>query len=120
MRTAPNILLIMVDELAPQVLPMHGHQVVRAPHITRLAQAGAVFDSAYTNSPLCAPARASLLTGRLTPDIGAWDNGAELQSELPTIAHYLRAAGYDTALSGKMQRERTALARGVGTLEHDR
>ena len=102
MRTAPNILLIMVDELAPQVLPMHGHQVVRAPHITRLAQAGAVFDSAYTNSPLCAPARASLLTGRLTPDIGAWDNGAELQSELPTIAHYLRAAGYDTALSGKM------------------
>ena len=94
----------MVDELAPQVLPTYGHQVVQAPNITKLAQRGVVFDAAYTNSPLCAPARAAMLTGRLAPEIGAWDNGAELSSELPTIAHYLRAAGYDTALSGNVLR----------------
>ena len=102
MKKSPNILFIMVDELAPQVLPTYGHQVVQAPNITKLAQRGVVFDAAYTNSPLCAPARAAMLTGRLAPEIGAWDNGAERSSELPTIAHYLRAAGYDTALSGKM------------------
>jgi len=43
-----------------------------------------------------------MLTGRLVPQIGAWDNGSEMSSELPTIAHYLRAQGYTTALSGKM------------------
>jgi choline-sulfatase len=102
MKKSPNILFIMVDELAPQVLSTYGHQVVQAPNITKLAQSGVVFDAAYTNSPLCAPARAAMLTGRLAPEIQAWDNGAELSSELPTIAHYLRAQGYDTALSGKM------------------
>lgn len=102
MNDRPNILLIMVDELAPQVLPTYGHRVVRAPHLTGLAQASVVFDAAYTNSPLCAPARASMLTGRWAPGIGAWDNGAELSSELPTMAHYLRAAGYSATLAGKM------------------
>jgi choline-sulfatase len=102
MNKAPNILFIMADELAPQVLPLYGHPVVKAPHLDALGRDGVVFDTAYTNSPLCAPARASLLTGLLIPRIGTWDNGSELRSELPTIAHYLRAQGYRTALSGKM------------------
>lgn len=101
-RKQPNILFIMADELAPQVLPFHGHPVVKAPHLTELAGKGVVFDAAYANAPLCAPSRASMLTGRLVPAIGIWDNGSELASELPTIAHYLRAQGYTTALSGKM------------------
>jgi choline-sulfatase len=61
-----------------------------------------VFDAAYTNSPLCAPARASLLAGRWCPGIEAWDNGAALSCEIPTIAHYLRAKGYSATLAGKM------------------
>ena len=76
MTRSPNVLLIMVDELAPQALPAYGHPVVRAPYLDRLARDSVVFDAAYTNSPLCAPARASMLAGRLTPGIGAWDNGA--------------------------------------------
>lgn len=99
---APNILLIMVDELAPQVLPMHGHPVVKAPHISALAGRGVVFDHAYTNSPLCAPARASMLAGRWIPGIRAWDNGAEWSSELPCLPHYLRHFGYSATLAGKM------------------
>lgn len=102
MSRPPNVLLIMVDELAPQALPTYGHAVVRAPHLQALAQGSAVFDAAYTNSPLCAPARASLLAGRWTPGIEAWDNGAELSSEIPTLAHYLRARGYTATLAGKM------------------
>jgi choline-sulfatase len=99
---APNILFIMVDELAPQVLPAYGHPLVRAPHLTQLAQRSVVFDAAYTNSPLCAPARASMLCGRFTPGIAAWDNGAELASDQPTMAHFLRAKGYSATLAGKM------------------
>ena len=102
MQKKPNILLIMVDELAPQALPAYGHPVVRSPHIDRLAQSSVVFNSAYTNSPLCAPARASMLAGRWTPGIQAWDNGAEMPSEIPTMAHYLRARGYSATLAGKM------------------
>ena len=58
MHNRPNILFIMVDELAPQALPTYGHGVVQAPHISKLAEQGVVFDAAYTNAPLCAPARA--------------------------------------------------------------
>jgi choline-sulfatase len=101
-QSQPNILFIMVDELAPQVLPFHGHPVVKAPHIGRLASEGVVFDNAYTNSPLCAPARASMLAGRLTPEIGAWDNAAEMTPSTPTMAHAMRSLGYEATLCGKM------------------
>lgn len=98
----PNILFVMVDELAPQATPLDGHPVVKAPHLAQLARQGVVFDRAYTNSPLCAPARASMLAGQLTPAIAAWDNGAELASSVPTLAHYLRHLGYHCSLAGKM------------------
>ena len=95
----PNILFIMVDELAPQALPCHGHPVVQTPNIDRLAGEGVVFENAYTNSPICAPARAAMMTGRHTPTIGAFDNGTEIPTSTPTMAHYLRAAGYEGDLS---------------------
>lgn len=101
-RSRPNILLVMVDELAPQATPIHGHRIVQAPHLERLAASGVVFDHAYTNSPLCAPARAALLAGRLIPAIAAWDNASEFPASTPTLAHYLRHLGYETCLSGKM------------------
>ena len=65
MSKQPNILVIMVDELAPQFMPDYGHDVVQTPNISRLAARGTVFDNAYTSSPLCAPARASFMTGKL-------------------------------------------------------
>jgi len=98
----PNILLVMFDQMSPQSLPVHGHPLVQAPHLQRLADSGVVFDSAYCNSPLCAPARFSLMAGQLPVRIGAYDNAAEFPSTIPTFAHYLRALGYRTCLSGKM------------------
>ena len=97
-----NILYVMFDQLAPQFLPSYGHQVVKAPNLERLAADGVQFESAYTNSPLCAPARFSMMAGQLCSRIGAWDNAAEFLSSVPTFAHYLRLAGYRTCLSGKM------------------
>jgi len=98
----PNIVLVMADQLAARVLPCHGHPLVRAPHIARLADEGVVFDAAYCNSPICAPSRFSMLTGRLPTAIGAYDNASELAADRPTLMHYLRAAGYRTILAGKM------------------
>src|SRR4051812_21459948 len=98
----PNVLLVMVDQLAASWLPAYGHGVVRAPNLTALAGAGTVFDAAYCASPLCAPSRASLLTGRLPSGTRVYDNAAEMRASLPTVTHALRAAGYATALAGKM------------------
>jgi choline-sulfatase len=99
---ASNILLVMVDQLAAAWLPAYGHDVVRAPNLDALAAEGVVFESAYCASPLCAPSRAALLTGRLPSRTGVYDNAAELRASAPTVTHHLRAAGYATCLSGKM------------------
>ncbi len=98
----PNILLLMADQLAPQALPCYGHPVVQAPHLSWLAANGVVFDSAYCNFPICAPSRFSMLSGRLPHSIGAYDNASEFPAATPTMAHYLRHAGYRTILCGKM------------------
>jgi len=101
-KSKPNILFIMADQLAPQFLPAYGHRVVRTPNIDKICERGVVFDAAYTNFPLCAPSRYSMMTGCLPSNIDAWDNAAELGAEIPTFAHYLSALGYHTCLSGKM------------------
>ncbi|MFO1074621.1 MAG: choline-sulfatase [Geminicoccaceae bacterium] len=98
----PNVLVVMADQLTPLALPFHADVPTKAPHMAALAAEGVVFDAAYCNSPLCAPARAVLMTGRLPSAIGAFDNAAELPAELPTFAHALRLGGYRTILSGKM------------------
>ncbi len=98
----PNILFIQVDQLAAQFLRSYGDPVCHAPNLDKLASEGTVFETAYCNFPLCAPSRASMATGRLCSEIGAYDNASELPASMPTYAHYLRASGYHTALSGKM------------------
>jgi choline-sulfatase len=98
----PNVLLLMVDQLAASWLPAYGHDVVQAPNIEALAADGVVFESAYCASPLCAPSRSALLTGRLPSRTGVYDNAAELRASEPTVTHRLRAAGYATCLTGKM------------------
>ncbi len=100
--TPPNIVLIMADQLAPQFTGAYGHPVVKTPNLDALAKRGTRFEAAYCNSPLCAPSRASFMTGQLVSRIGAYDNAAEFPASIPTFAHYLRTMGYRTCLSGKM------------------
>ncbi|HKT93273.1 MAG TPA: choline-sulfatase [Paraburkholderia sp.] len=97
-----NILILMADQLTPSALRIHGNTVSKTPRIDALARDGVVFDSAYCASPLCAPSRFALMAGKLPSKIGAYDNAAELPAQTLTFAHYLRAAGYRTVLSGKM------------------
>ncbi|HWD66242.1 MAG TPA: choline-sulfatase [Solirubrobacteraceae bacterium] len=99
---SPNILVLMADQLAAQWLPVYGYGAVHAPRIERLASRATVFDAAYCPSPLCAPSRGAMMTGRYASRIGVYDNAAELPATVPTLVHHLRGAGYRPLLSGKM------------------
>jgi len=100
--TQPNILLIQLDQLAASKLECYGNEICITPNISRLAEQGLVFERAYSNFPLCAPSRFSMLSGRLASHIGVYDNGSEFAASVPTINHFLRAQGYQTCLVGKM------------------
>jgi choline-sulfatase len=102
MADKPNILILMADQMSAPFLPFYGPSPVKAPTLSRLAAEGVLFTSAYSNSPLCAPARFTLQSGLLPSKIGAYDNASEFPASTPTMAHYLRLGGYRTILTGKM------------------
>ncbi len=98
----PNILIIMVDQLTGTLFPDGPAPWLHTPTLARLADRSARFANSYTASPLCAPGRASFMSGQLPSRTGVYDNAAEFASAIPTFAHHLRRAGYQTCLSGKM------------------
>lgn len=97
-----NFLVIMADQLNGFSLGCYGNKVVKSPNIDKLAQQGVVFENTYSNSPLCAPARFTMMTGQNASRIKAYDNASYFPSNIPTFAHYLRAMDYHTCLAGKM------------------
>ncbi|MGB8817585.1 MAG: sulfatase-like hydrolase/transferase, partial [Rhizobiaceae bacterium] len=101
-KTRPNILIIMTDQFNGTFYPDGPADFLHAPALKALAKRSVRFSNTYTGSPLCAPARASFMTGQLPSRTGVYDNAAEFRSDVPTYAHHLRRAGYETALSGKM------------------
>lgn len=98
----PNLLVIMSDQHSPHVMGCAGDPVVLTPNLDRLAAGGVMFNACYTPSPLCAPARASFLTSRYPSDIEVWSHNCVLPSDIPTFAHSLGAAGYETVMCGRM------------------
>jgi len=100
--SAVNFLIVQADQLNAFSLGAYGNGVVQSPNADTLAANGVVFDAAYCNSPLCAPSRFSMMAGQLPSRIAAYDNAAYFPANVPTLAHYLRAMGYLTCLSGKM------------------
>jgi choline-sulfatase len=98
----PNILLVMADQMTPFMLEACGYVGAKTKNMTALAKRSANFTNAYTPSPICVPARSCFMTGLYTSTTGCYDNGDPYHSFIPTFAHYLTNAGYDTVLSGKM------------------
>ncbi|MBA3324850.1 MAG: choline-sulfatase [Rhodobacteraceae bacterium] len=98
----PNVLILMVDQLTGTLFPDGPADFLHAPNLRRLAARSARFAAAYTASPLCAPARAAFMSGQLPSRTHVYDNAAEFASDIPTYAHHLRRAGYQTCLAGKM------------------
>ena len=98
----PNILIFMVDQLNGTLFPDGPADWLHAPNLKNLAARSTRFKNCYTASPLCAPGRASFMSGQLPSVTRVYDNAAEFASDIPTYAHHLRRAGYQTCLSGKM------------------
>ena len=98
----PNILVIMSDQHNPHVGGYAGESRVRTPNLDRLASTGVCLDACYCGGPLCVPSRMTFLTGQFPSDIQTWTNGEVLSSEVPTFAHQLSLAGYETVLCGRM------------------
>lgn len=102
MTDRPNILILMVDQLNGTLFPDGPADWLHAPNLKELAARSTRFANAYTGSPLCAPGRASFMSGQLPRRTRVYDNAAEFASDVPTYAHHLRRAGYRAVLSGKM------------------
>jgi arylsulfatase A-like enzyme len=104
---APNLVFLMPDQLRPDFLGCYGADFVRTPNIDGLAEQGVRFTRAYSEHPVCVPARAALLTGRHALKTGVLDNGLFLRPDyracgLATWPELLAERGYLTAGVGKM------------------
>jgi arylsulfatase A len=98
---APNIILIMADDLGWGDVGFNGRSEWSTPNLDRLAERGRVFERCYTVAVVCAPSRAAFLTGKYTIHSGVTRNEDDLPTEEVTIAEALKPLGYATALFGK-------------------
>jgi len=99
---AQNVLFIMSDEHQQKAAGCYGHPFVRTPTIDALAAGGTRFNNAYTNSPICVPARASFATGRAVHDIGYWDNAHPYDGRVQGWGHVMQANGMHPLSIGKL------------------
>lgn len=97
----PNVLVIVLDDLGCHDLGFQGAADLNTPNIDALAASGVVFSNWYSNAPVCAPARASIVSGRYPARAGVPDNGGELTPGIPTLGTVARGRGYRTAAIGK-------------------
>ena len=103
----PNVIVFLTDDQGYGDLSCMGATDFRTPNLDRLANDGFRFTDWYSNSPVCSPSRAALLSGRYPGNAGIREilrghrSTAGLPQSTPTLATMLRDAGYHTALSGK-------------------
>ncbi|MEO0514247.1 MAG: arylsulfatase [Planctomycetota bacterium] len=98
----PNILVLLPDQWRADGLSWLGHSVVDTPCIDQIASEGTTFTRAYSNCPVCIPARACLMTGQSPNTVGrfGYRDGIRWNYD-PSLVTVLRNAGYQTMLSGK-------------------
>lgn len=106
MANVGNVLVLCSDQHRHDFLGSAGHPFIRTPNLDRLAARGVRFTNAYTPSPICVPARASLATGRYAHETGYWDNAMAYDGRVPSWGHALRKAGVSCVSVGKLHYRR--------------
>ncbi len=104
----PNILYIMTDDHGWSEMGCAGNPIVRTPNLDRLAAEGVRFSNCFCTNSLCAPSRATCLTGTYSHINGVMGNSEAkdappeyMRREIPTYPELLKRAGYKTAMIGK-------------------
>ena len=98
----PNVLIVMSDQHKRSCMGSSGDLVAVTPHLDALGAQSVRFTNAYCNNPVCAPSRASLMTGLYSHHLETQDNSTPYSPRHATMAHHFNRAGYLTALIGKM------------------
>jgi len=93
-----NLIVILSDQFNPKVIDFPG----ATPNLSALSKRGVTFTNAYSNSPLCCPARAALATGKYVHKIGSWDNAFPYNGSIPSWGHILRENGVRIDAVGKL------------------
>ncbi|WKK65259.1 sulfatase family protein [Lutimonas zeaxanthinifaciens] len=101
-KTRPNILFIMSDDHAYQAISAYGSNLIQTPNIDRIAQEGLLFTNACVSNSICAPSRATILTGKHTHLNGKIDNRMPFDTTQVTFPQLFQKAGYQTAMFGKL------------------
>ena len=99
--TPPNILFIMSDDHAEQAISSYGGTLLQTPNIDRIAKQGIRFENSTVTNSICAPSRATLLTGKFSHLNGLRDNRDQFDGGQMTFPKLLQNAGYQTAIVGK-------------------
>jgi len=97
----PNIILIMTDTQATNMVGCYSGKPLNTNNIDELAEKGIRFNSAYTCAPVCTPARAGLFTGIYSNQSGPWTNNVSAGKNISTMGRYFKDAGYQTCYIGK-------------------
>lgn len=97
----PNIVFIMTDDHSYQTLSAYDDRFIETPNIDRIADEGVKFVNSFVGNSICAPSRATLLTGKHSHKNGQIDNSISFDGSQPIFPKYLQQAGYQTALIGK-------------------
>lgn len=98
----PNFVILMTDDQRADALSCAGNRILKTPHIDQIAHEGMRFRNMFVTNSLCAPSRATLLTGVYSHMHGVVDNKERrIPADMPLLSDYLRQAGYAVAFCGK-------------------
>ncbi|HOL55212.1 MAG TPA: sulfatase-like hydrolase/transferase [bacterium] len=97
----PNVLVFFTDQQRWDTVGVYGSPMNLTPNLDALAREGTKFDLAFTNQPVCAPARACIFTGQYATTHRVWRNGFGLKVEDNTLAYCFKKAGYEVGYIGK-------------------
>lgn len=98
----PNIIFIMSDDHAYQAISAYDDRLLQTPNIDRLATEGMLFSNACVSNSICAPSRATILTGKHTHLNGKIDNRMPFDTTQTTFPQIFQDNGYETAMFGKL------------------
>lgn len=113
----PNVIFVLADDLGYADIEPYGQQIIKTPELTQLAKEGMKFTQFYTGTAVCAPSRASFITGQTTGETHIRgnkevkepiDGQAPILADSPSVGDLFKAAGYRTACFGKW---------GLGTID---